>query len=142
MPQVAEDTLVVPLEAVIDTGVRKVVFVALGGGRFEAREVRLGVEGKDSQYQVLEGLSEGEEIVLSAQFMLDSESRLREAVQKMLEPQAPGEHGHSGAPAPSNATPQAETHTGHEAATSGPPQRMQPPSSDAPADHSAHGPGK
>jgi hypothetical protein len=43
------------------------------------------VEVNGHQYQVLKGLSEGEEIVISAQFMLDSESRLREAVAKMLE---------------------------------------------------------
>jgi Cu(I)/Ag(I) efflux system membrane fusion protein/cobalt-zinc-cadmium efflux system membrane fusion protein len=47
--------------------------------------VELGAEGKDYEFQVLKGLSEGEEIVVSAQFMLDSESRLREAIQKMLD---------------------------------------------------------
>ena len=72
-------------EAVIDSGLRKVVFVYLGKGKFQPRDVELGVEGEDHQFQVLKGLSEGEEIVVSAQFMLDSESRLREAIQKMLE---------------------------------------------------------
>jgi hypothetical protein len=43
------------------------------------------MEGNDNEYQVLKGLREGEEIVTSAQFMLDSESRLREAIGKMLE---------------------------------------------------------
>lgn len=79
------DSLVIPQEAVIDSGVRKVVFVFLGKGKFQPREVQLGVEGNDNEYQVLKGLHEGEEIVVSAQFMLDSESRLREAIQKMLE---------------------------------------------------------
>ena len=83
--------LVIPQEAVIDTGVRQVVFVSKGKGRFEPRQVKLGVEVNGHQYQVLKGLSEGEEVVLSAQFMLDSESRLREAVQKMLEGRRPGE---------------------------------------------------
>ena len=69
----------------IDSGVRKVVFVALGKGKFQPRDVIIGAEGNDGEFQVLEGLKEDEEIVLSAQFMLDSESRLREAVQKMLE---------------------------------------------------------
>lgn len=87
---VAEDTLVVPQEAVIDSGVRKVVFVAQGKGRFEPREIRVGAEGGEGRYQVLEGLEEGEEIVVSAQFMLDSESRLREAIQKMLEVKSGG----------------------------------------------------
>ena len=87
---VSEDSLVIPQEAVIDSGVRKVVFVALGKGKFQARDVTIGAEGNDSEFQVLEGLSENEEIVLSAQFMLDSESRLREAVQKMLDVQLKG----------------------------------------------------
>ena len=91
---VATDTLVIPQEAVIDSGVRKIVFVALGKGKFEPREVNIGLEGNDNMFQVLDGLSEGEEIVLSAQFMLDSESRLREAIQKMLKlrERAPGGH--------------------------------------------------
>jgi len=84
---IAGDSLVIPQEAVIDSGVRKVVFVALGKGKFQPREVKLGVEGNDYELQVLEGLHENEEIVISAQFMLDSESRLREAIQKMLEVQ-------------------------------------------------------
>ncbi len=91
---VAKDSLVIPQEAVIDSGVRKIVFVALGKGKFQPREVNIGLEGNDNEFQVLEGLSEGEEIVLSAQFMLDSESRLREAIQKMLElrKREPGGH--------------------------------------------------
>ncbi len=66
----------------------------LGEGKFQPREVKLGLEGNQNEYQVLEGLEEGEEIVLSAQFMLDSESRLQEAIQKMLElkERAPGGH--------------------------------------------------
>ena len=89
---IAGDSLVIPQEAVIDSGVRKVVFVALGKGKFQPREVKLGVEGNDNEFQVLEGLRENEKIVISAQFMLDSESRLREAIQKMLEvrKQGPG----------------------------------------------------
>lgn len=83
--QVDANALVIPQEAVIDSGVRKVVFVAKGKGRFEPREITVGAEGSDGTLQVLSGLAEGEEIVLSAQFMLDSESRLREAIAKMLE---------------------------------------------------------
>ena len=80
-----ESTLVIPQEAIIDSGVRKVVFVALPKGRFQAKDVRVGVEGNNYEIQILEGLSEGENIVLSGQFLLDSESRLREAIQKMLD---------------------------------------------------------
>lgn len=77
--------LVIPQEAVIDSGLRKVVFVTRGDGKFEPRPVTLGLEGENSTFQVLEGLNEGDTIVTSAQFMFDSESRLREAIQKMLE---------------------------------------------------------
>ncbi|MCP4338293.1 MAG: efflux RND transporter periplasmic adaptor subunit [Desulfobulbaceae bacterium] len=77
--------LVIPQEAVLDSGLRKVVFVARGEGKFELRPVKLGLEGENSTFQVLEGLQEGENIVTSAQFMFDSESRLREAIQKMLD---------------------------------------------------------
>ncbi len=82
---IAGESLVIPQEAVIDSGVRQVVFVSLGQGKFQPREVTLGVEGNNHEFQVLRGLEEGEEIVVSAQFMLDSESRLQEAIQKMLE---------------------------------------------------------
>ena len=80
-----DERLVVPQEAVIDSGVRKRVFVSHGKGRFEAREITLGVEGNGYLFEVVDGLDEGEEIVLSGQFMLDSESRLKEAIAKMLE---------------------------------------------------------
>jgi Cu(I)/Ag(I) efflux system membrane fusion protein/cobalt-zinc-cadmium efflux system membrane fusion protein len=91
---IAKDSLVIPQEAMIDSGVRQIVFVALGQGKFQPRDVKIGLEGNDNDYQVLEGLKEGEEIVLSAQFMFDSESRLREAIQKMLElrKRVPGGH--------------------------------------------------
>lgn len=79
------DALVIPQEAVIDSGVRKLVFLSQGGGKFEPREVELGIEGSDNTFQVLGGLEEGDQVVTSAQFMFDSESRLREAIQKMLE---------------------------------------------------------
>jgi Cu(I)/Ag(I) efflux system membrane fusion protein/cobalt-zinc-cadmium efflux system membrane fusion protein len=82
---VSQESLVIPQESLIRSGVRNLVFISLGKGRFEPREIKLGLEGNDNEYQVLKGLREGEEIVTSAQFMLDSESRLREAIQKMLE---------------------------------------------------------
>ena len=79
-----EETLTIPQEAVIDSGVRKIVFIARDKGKFQPQEVRLGLEGDDYEVQVLSGLSEGDRIVVSGQFMLDSESRLKEAIQKML----------------------------------------------------------
>ncbi len=74
-----------PTEAVIDTGLKQHVFIALGGGRFEPREVKLGVYGDGNNVrEVLSGLNGGEEVVTSAQFLLDSESRFREAIQMMM----------------------------------------------------------
>lgn len=86
-----EDAIIVPSEAVLRSGVRDMVFIALGGGRFEPRDVVIGLEGDGGDYQVVSGLSEGEEIVVSGQLLLDSESRLKEAVAKMLgvEPRSP-----------------------------------------------------
>lgn len=71
-------------DAVIRSGTRDMVFVALGNGKFEPREIVLGVKGDGGMFQVVSGLSPGESVVTSAQFLLDSESRLKEAVQKML----------------------------------------------------------
>jgi rubrerythrin len=72
--------------AILRSGDKATVFVALDGGRFDPRAVTLGPLAENDQYQVLNGVNEGEKIVTSGQFMLDSESQLREAIQKMLEP--------------------------------------------------------
>jgi RND family efflux transporter MFP subunit len=81
---VIHNAVVIPSDAVLDTGTKQHVFIALGKGRFEPREVKLGVLGNDGMREVLSGLKGGEEVVTSAQFMLDSESRFREAVQMMM----------------------------------------------------------
>ncbi|MCK9377797.1 MAG: efflux RND transporter periplasmic adaptor subunit [Syntrophobacterales bacterium] len=81
---VAHNAVVVPSDAVFNTGLKQHVFIALGQGRFEPRQVKLGVLGNDGLYEVLSGLKGGEDVVTSAQFMLDSESRFREAVQLMM----------------------------------------------------------
>lgn len=78
-----------PDSAVLRSGEKNTVFVALDGGRFEPRTVALGLRAENDQYQVLSGLKDGERIVTSGQFMLDSESQLREAIQKMLHPTSP-----------------------------------------------------
>jgi multidrug efflux pump subunit AcrA (membrane-fusion protein)/YHS domain-containing protein len=80
----------IPSDAVIRTGTRNIVFVAKGGGKFEPRDVVLGPEGQNSLVQVLAGLVPKENIVTSAQFMIDSESRLKAAIQKMLEAKKEG----------------------------------------------------
>ena len=79
-------TLLVPDSAVLRSGERNTVFVALDAGKFEPRTVTLGSRAENNLYQVLSGLNEGERVVTSGQFMLDSESQLREAIQKMLAP--------------------------------------------------------
>lgn len=74
--------LAVPAEAVLDSGVRKVVIVALGGGRFAPREIKVGTQS-EGYFQVLGGLAPGERVVTSAQFLIDSESNLNEALSAM-----------------------------------------------------------
>jgi Cu(I)/Ag(I) efflux system membrane fusion protein/cobalt-zinc-cadmium efflux system membrane fusion protein len=107
---VTKEAVVVPTEAVLDTGLKQQVFIALGGGRFEPREVKLGVEGNDGLREVLSGLQGGEEVVTSAQFLLDSESRFREAVQMMLAPQVAPEKGKEAAPPAAPAAPMPPGH--------------------------------
>jgi Cu(I)/Ag(I) efflux system membrane fusion protein len=70
--------LSIPNDAIVNTGERKIVFVAHAGGHFEPREVTLGASLGDS-YQIISGLKPGESIAISGQFLLDSESRLRAA---------------------------------------------------------------
>ena len=77
--------LVIPGSAVIHSGERNVVFIALEGGRFEPREVTLGMEGEGGYVQAASGVRAGDRVVTSAQFLIDSESRLQEAIQKMLD---------------------------------------------------------
>ncbi len=84
-----ENALVVPSEAVLRTGKQETVFVALDEGRFEPRAVRTGLHDDQGHVEILGGLLEGERVVTSAQFMLDSESKLREAIRKMMEPENP-----------------------------------------------------
>jgi multidrug efflux pump subunit AcrA (membrane-fusion protein) len=82
-PVVAKDAVVVPELAVLRTGERNVVVVQTAKGRFAPREVVLGRRGEGS-VEVTSGLQEGDEVVTSAQFLIDSESNLREALLKMV----------------------------------------------------------
>ena len=91
--------LTIPADAVLRSGQGAVVFVAKGDGRFEPRPVETGAGGDDGSIEVRSGLVAGEQVVTSAQFMLDSESKLREAIQKMMEPQAPTPATGTAAPA-------------------------------------------
>ncbi|HEX9742794.1 MAG TPA: efflux RND transporter periplasmic adaptor subunit [Nitrospiraceae bacterium] len=71
-------TLVVPKEAVLDTGLRQLVFMDRGQGRYEPASVKLGRRSQD-YVEVMEGLKEGDRIVTSANFLLDAESKLTSA---------------------------------------------------------------
>ena len=78
-----EQVLTVPSQAILRTGKRQVVVVDLGEGRFAPRSITTGQEA-DGYTRVLDGLEVGETVVVSSQFLLDSESKLREAIQKMV----------------------------------------------------------
>lgn len=82
--QLSDSAVLVPETAVLRSGERNTVFIARDGGSFEPREIKLGARSQDGRYEVIEGLADGERVVTSGQFMLDSESQLREAIQKML----------------------------------------------------------
>src|SRR5512137_2354879 len=72
----------IPADAIIDSGTKKVVFVAIGEGKFQPREVKLGAVSGD-QVEVLSGLDAGERVVTRANFLVDSESRLRASLAAM-----------------------------------------------------------
>ena len=78
------NAVVIPSEAVIRSGSRNQVFVVRTPGKFEPRLVTLGL-ASNGQVAVLDGVKVGEEVVTSAQFLIDSESKLREATAKMLQ---------------------------------------------------------
>jgi Cu(I)/Ag(I) efflux system membrane fusion protein len=107
--------LVLPTDAVIDSGTMQVVFVAMGEGKFQPREVKLGAaDGR--HVEVLEGLHAGEQVVTGANFLVDSESRLRASLAAMAAgaprpaPKAAGTGETQGAAAPPAA---ADPHAGH-----------------------------
>lgn len=98
-----EAGLAVPEEAIIRSGRRNLVVLALGEGRFEPREVELGLDSGDGWIEIQSGVAQGDIAVTSGQFLINSESSLQEAVQKLLAgrdaaakaPQSPGHEGHA-----------------------------------------------
>ena len=90
-PVETADALTIPSQALIRSGTRNIAVVDLGGGRFAPREVVLGAEA-DGYVEVVNGLSDGDRIVVSAQFLIDSESNLRAAIGSLLANR--GEHQH------------------------------------------------
>ena len=79
-----DDVLMLPTEAILQGGDRQTVFVAQGGGHYRAQSITTGLSGDNRHTEVLSGLAEGEQVVVSGQFLLDSESQLQEAVAKLL----------------------------------------------------------
>ncbi len=78
------NAIVVPSQAILRTGVSNHVFVVRAPGKFEPRNVVLGVSS-DGLTQILSGVKAGEKVVTSSEFLIDSESNLREAMAKMME---------------------------------------------------------
>ncbi|QDX80372.1 efflux transporter periplasmic adaptor subunit [Denitratisoma sp. DHT3] len=93
--------LAVPTSAVIDSGVRQVVLVQIGEGRYESRAVRLGARSED-YVEVLDGVREGEAVVVAANFLIDAESNLKAALGGLggaigpVGPIGPASAGHGG----------------------------------------------
>lgn len=79
-----DDVLAVPSEAILHSGERELVFVQVEEGTFAPRAVQTGLSGDHRMVEILGGLSAGEVIVLSGQFLIDSESQLQEAIAKMM----------------------------------------------------------
>lgn len=114
------DALVIPDQAVLRSGDRTVVVVALGNGLFASRDVVLGVNA-DSLDQVISGLNPGDQVVTSGQFLIDSESNLRAALKTIAPPQA----GPAASAAAAEAHPAAQTHP-TPAHPEAPPESMPP----------------
>jgi len=90
------EVVAVPQEAVFDTGTRRILFVSKGEGIFEPREVVVGVKA-DGFTEVKHGVAEGERVVVSGNFLIDSESRLQGALQGITSSASsdqPAEGGH------------------------------------------------
>lgn len=128
---IVRETVAVPEQAVIRTGDRSVGIVAIGGGWFEPRDLKLGVTA-DGYVEVLAGLAAGDRLVTSSQFLIDSESNLRSAVAGMAAHE--GLHG-AGASSSARTDPvPAEAHGGDHPSRSVGTER--PP--DHSAGHAAH----
>jgi Cu(I)/Ag(I) efflux system membrane fusion protein len=101
----------IPTDAVIHSGTKSVVFLALGGGKFQPREVQLGV-GDSSYVEVVSGVEKGDGVVTRANFLIDSESRLRASLAALS--------------SADSAAPASAGHAGHGGTGTQPPQRSEP----------------
>jgi Cu(I)/Ag(I) efflux system membrane fusion protein len=77
-----DPVVTVPDSAVIDSGDRQVVIVDKGEGRFEPRDVKLGARG-EAGIEIVDGVAEGERVVVSANFLIDAESNLKAALSAL-----------------------------------------------------------
>jgi Cu(I)/Ag(I) efflux system membrane fusion protein len=103
----ARDKVVtVPVSAVIDSGTRQIVLIDKGAGRFEPREVKLGARS-DSYVEVIEGIKDGEPVVVAANFLIDAESNLKAALGGLTASPPPAMSSASAAP---SVTPKAASH--------------------------------
>lgn len=94
----------VPISAVIDSGTRRIVLIQAGEGRFEPREVKLGARS-DTYVEVIEGVKDGEPVVVAANFLIDAESNLKAAVGGFghsAHGEAPKTEGNGSAQTPAN----------------------------------------
>ena len=96
MGPVPTSLLTVPASAVIDTGLRHVVFLDRADGHLEPREVKIGAK-TDDYWEILKGLKEGDRVVTRALFLVDSESQLKAAIEGMAA--APATEGTNAMPA-------------------------------------------
>ncbi|MCA9673051.1 MAG: efflux RND transporter periplasmic adaptor subunit [Myxococcales bacterium] len=110
-----KDVLAIPTEAIIHSGERQLVFVTRGIGKYEARQVATGMIADDHLTEVKSGLTDGETVVVSGQFLLDSESQLREAVQKLIATRLQAKRGNGNAPLPASAAKKPPASSKHEA---------------------------
>jgi len=78
------DAVTIPAEAIVRTGAQEQVFVQRAPGMFDPRKVTVGVSS-NGQIQIVDGIEEGEIVVTSSQFLIDSESKLKEATAKMID---------------------------------------------------------
>jgi RND family efflux transporter MFP subunit len=135
--------LAVPLDAVLDSGRRQIVFVDRGNGTFEPRAVRLG-ERTETAVAILGGLRAGDKVVTRANFLIDSESNLRQAIAGMAEmpgmqPAAPASETKPKAPQGAGGTTPEMTgmdHQGQEIAPESAPAKG--PQSPQPTEHRGH----
>ena len=89
-PAARKEMLLVPTEAVIQTGKRNVVIVAQGAGKFAPVDVEIGIE-TNGQTEIRKGLEAGQKVVVSGQFLVDSEASLKATTTRMEDAPAPGE---------------------------------------------------